>query len=697
MTCSCFSNSKSIDSSHHSLDHVPLSQRLKLLHPPILQNDTRIPLTLQFDAVVKKEHEGCDSQAGIGTHEWLDYWQEGADVMTAVRLSIYPMVEKELVCPTFETDACGVEKTSANVILARCPTLSAFDGRATIKVEDYEIPSSSVDKGKEASIQLDFPIPKVKKEIPEGIVDDLDHIVLKERLRMLLARFSSLIQQNLGNPLSIRIILLVVSTNGLTKQLYCGSTTCNSIACLSHSMLIGSWIQATFQRKDNSYSKSPFDIYSFRCSSCVRSIQVTMQNSIVLSRSLLSSNGEEEVEETLETMIVPLPVAKSELTLKVACELMCLITIEEDATCGSSLLIRPNNQTRSQGLKLPGLSNASLEGGNAGLLETITEQTVKKVNEEINFADGKAAEARDQTQPSSSMSSPIFSKSAEPSSIKSRRKRKKTATDSVQEALEEDAPGLLQVLLDKGVLVDEIKLYGEKEDDEALDESFCEDSFSKLEALITKIFPQRYSFLKLPNTRASKASRASYWLACLISLVEQTRYLKFRKWPVEWGWCRDLQSFIFVFERHNRIVLERPEYGYATYFFELVESLPVEWQLKRLVIAMKLTTCSRISIIENKELVVGEDLSEGEAKVLMEYGWTPNTGLGTMLNYCGRVVHDRKSEDNSSEWRSKIGKLLMDGYNGGTIVMPTVPKKVAEYMCSQSPDSDISCSSPMSD
>lgn len=51
-------------------------------------------------------------------------------------------------------------------------------------------------------------------------------------------------------------------------------------------------------------------------------------------------------------------------------------------------------------------------------------------------------------------------------------------------------------------------------------------------------------------------------------------------------------------------MLERPEYGYATYFFELVESLPVEWQLKRLVIAMKLTTCSRISIIENKELVV---------------------------------------------------------------------------------------------
>ncbi|KAL0430409.1 UNVERIFIED_CONTAM: hypothetical protein Sradi_0666900, partial [Sesamum radiatum] len=75
---------------------------------------------------------------------------------------------------------------------------------------------------------------------------------------------------------------------------------------------------------------------------------------------------------------------------------------------------------------------------------------------------------------------------------------------------------------------------------------------------------------------------------------------------------------------------------------------------------------------------VGDDLTEGEARVLMEYGWEPNTGLGTMLNYYDRVVHDRKTE-RSSEWRSKIGKLLMDGYNGGTIISAGIPRKVAEY------------------
>lgn len=160
-------------------------------------------------------------------------------------------------------------------------------------------------------------------------------------------------------------------------------------------------------------------------------------------------------------------------------------------------------------------------------------------------------------------------------------------------------------------------------------------------------------------------------------LLIQTRYLQFRKWPVEWGWCRDLQSFIFVFERHNRVVLERPEYGFATYFFELVESLPIAWQIKRLVTAMKLTCCGRISLIENKALRVGEDLTEGEAQVLMEFGWIPNSGLGTMLNYCDRVVHDRKNERESSEWRSKIGRLLMDGYNGGTIVAPSIPKRAS--------------------
>lgn len=280
------------------------------------------------------------------------------------------------------------------------------------------------------------------------------------------------------------------------------------------------------------------------------------------------------------------------------------------------------------------------------------------------------------------------SKSSKPIVIKPPRKRRKTVTDSVETALEEDAPGLLQVLVEKGVVVDEIKLYGESMGDEPLDESMVEESFSELEEVITKIFSQRQSLFKFAPIRCARGEKASYCLSCLVALVEQVRYLRVKKWPVEWGWCRDLQSFIFVFEKHNRIVLERPEYGYATYFFEVVDTLPVHWQIKRLVTAMKLTSCSRITLIENRALTVGDDLTEGEARVLMEYGWIPNSGLGTMLNYCDRVVHDRKndSESDSSEWRSKIGKLLTDGYNGGIIVPNDIPKKVMEYGACYSPE-----------
>ncbi|XP_068663452.1 uncharacterized protein [Aristolochia californica] len=260
-----------------------------------------------------------------------------------------------------------------------------------------------------------------------------------------------------------------------------------------------------------------------------------------------------------------------------------------------------------------------------------------------------------------------------------RRRRKKTVVDSVETALEEDAPGLLQILLDKGIKAGEIKLYGDKEDEDALEIS-NNSEFSELETIVSKLFSQSSTLLKFPPLRQTKGSKASYCLSCLISLVEQTQYLQFRKWPVEWGWCRELRSFIFVFKRHNRIVLERPEYGYATYFFELVGSVPIDWQIRRLITTLKLSNCGRITLIENKPLQVGEDLTEGEARILEEYGWRPNGGLGTMLNYCDRVVHDRKSEGDSLEWKSKIGKLLMEGYDGGTVVMAKLPRNLIKYM-----------------
>ncbi|XP_020685793.1 uncharacterized protein LOC110102005 isoform X1 [Dendrobium catenatum] len=265
------------------------------------------------------------------------------------------------------------------------------------------------------------------------------------------------------------------------------------------------------------------------------------------------------------------------------------------------------------------------------------------------------------------------------SSSRRKRKRKKIATDSVEKAMEEDAPGLLKVLLDRGIQVEEIKLYGDLEDNDPLETSSSEGGFEELETVMTKLFSERSSLLRFASGRPVKGARAVYCLAGLISLIEQARYLRFRQIPIDWGWCRPLQSFIFVFQTHNRIVLERPEYGYATYFFELVDSLPIDWQIRRLVMAMKLTNFSRTILLENKPLIVGEDLSEGEALVLEAYGWARNTGFGTLLNYRDRVVHDRRNVI-LSEWRAKIGKLLMNGYTGGRMVLANFPKKVVEYL-----------------
>ncbi|XP_042377921.1 uncharacterized protein LOC121970952 isoform X1 [Zingiber officinale] len=257
-----------------------------------------------------------------------------------------------------------------------------------------------------------------------------------------------------------------------------------------------------------------------------------------------------------------------------------------------------------------------------------------------------------------------------------RRKRKKTATSSVKQALEEDAPGLLQILLDRDISIEDIKLYETMEDDEALEVSEEDDDFKELETVINKLFSARASIFKFSVARHMKGSKP-YYVNCLISLINQAKYLRFSKNSVQWGWCRDLQSFIFIFYLHNRIVLERPEYGYATYFFELVHDLPIDWQIKRLVTAMKLTSCGRATLIENKPLVIGEDLTEGEARVLEEYGWTSNCGLGSMLNFCDRVVHDARTESN--EWWNKIGKMLMAGYESGRIVLDHLPKKAQKY------------------
>ncbi|CAN6466991.1 unnamed protein product [Victoria cruziana] len=135
--------------------------------------------------------------------------------------------------------------------------------------------------------------------------------------------------------------------------------------------------------------------------------------------------------------------------------------------------------------------------------------------------------------------------------LKIQSRKKRTPTSSVEIALEEDAPGLLQILMERGLQLHEIKLYGNMESEDGQEMLPDADSFAELESVMSKLFSRPAMLLKLTKVFHNKGSKASYCLACLISLIEQTRYLQLHKWSVEWGWCRDLLSFIFVFERHN--------------------------------------------------------------------------------------------------------------------------------------------------
>ncbi|CAL5442703.1 unnamed protein product [Camellia sinensis] len=179
-------------------------------------------------------------------------------------------------------------------------------------------------------------------------------------------------------------------------------------------------------------------------------------------------------------------------------------------------------------------------------------------------------------------------------------------------------------------------------------------------------FSQRQSLLKFAPMQCTKGEKASYCLACLISLVEQVRTLRELSFDM-WG-----------------IVRERPEYGYATYFFEFLDFLPINWQIKHLVTAMKLPSCSRVTLIENKALLgvssregTGATMS-GDITYILKAWWQSHSkwpyptailsscGLDNFNNPFGNLGEKEKNEkiigaDATSEQQaSKEDEQLID-------------------------------------
>ncbi|OIT22599.1 PREDICTED: uncharacterized protein LOC109217389 [Nicotiana attenuata] len=636
--------------TEEEFERLPLKQRLKLLLASKRLLESSNVLQTSIDTFVKKEDEQCDSQ---NLHSAYSVQQEKLESL-ALQQNITEKVDTVESSP-LQLSLSPKFPINVKVECAKNSTVNSFSNL----VND----SSSAD-GKE-----------INSKKPDDFLDDLDFVVLKERQRILHSRKEQCLKTSIleGKPSNFSSVLMNDTTPrsaGIVKgQLrpikVIGNGSHEFHRISNHSNAAVGGLSST----DPQVSKMGHHCQRDQLSDSGNSMELLGNGRRTLSKQEDSSRA--------------LDLSSFNRKSKVSSPISDLVHVKvepvdnsmDETTAKNGMGTMPHSSTTLVKTEI----GISYDSSGDELDHMLLRERMKLFSSRAvpSFEIGRIADCSRKIVSSVSDCTPISSVPAKPLRVSRPRKRRKTATESVEVAMEEDAPGLLQVLLEKGISVDEIKLYGENQSNEPLDDLTSEDSFSELEAVISKLFSQRQSLLKLAPLQCTKGEKASYCLACLFSLVEQARYLHFRKWPVEWGWCRDLQSFIFVFERHNRIVLERPEYGYATYFFELVDSTPIDWQIRRLVTAMKLTSCSRVNLIENRTLAVGEELSEGEARVLMAYGWVPNTGLGTMLNYCDRVFHDRKTEKDISEWRSKIGQLLIDGYNGGSLVGKTVDFSVA--------------------
>lgn len=126
-------------------------------------------------------------------------------------------------------------------------------------------------------------------------------------------------------------------------------------------------------------------------------------------------------------------------------------------------------------------------------------------------------------------------------------------------------------------------------------------------------------------------------LAVLTALVQLAEDSRAADQPVQWGWCRELSAFVFVFEVANRIVVETPEYGHATYIFDLESPMPTALQVRRLIAFMR--TIPKGVLLSGEPLDVA-DLSLRHRIALMAAGWTQGSSLASFLNFSGdRMVH----------------------------------------------------------
>lgn len=78
---------------------------------------------------------------------------------------------------------------------------------------------------------------------------------------------------------------------------------------------------------------------------------------------------------------------------------------------------------------------------------------------------------------------------------------------------------------------------------------------------------------------------------------------------------------------HGRIVLECPEYGKATYFFEIEAGVPLKLQVRRLLAVMGAAAVGRADVFNNRPLLVHPQHAPRNACLGMGFAAAPCQNL----------------------------------------------------------------------
>ena len=224
--------------------------------------------------------------------------------------------------------------------------------------------------------------------------------------------------------------------------------------------------------------------------------------------------------------------------------------------------------------------------------------------------------------------------------------------ETAREVLEADAPELARMLTDAGLLNDAKLLRGSADP--------TPEFLTALSELASELKKAQQPAQSSSSGSQSTGQYAIKSLNVLVALARQQAHT-----GAVWGYHRQLKSFVFSFPAQRRVVLEKSQYGLATYVFEHPACL--DDFLGQLWLVLKL--CGREAVVTNTNTLSKFELSDANKITLVEAGVLPaeDNGLGCILGFVRKCIHThRKGVFQEASYTKCVKDALLEGLYGGT-------------------------------